>query len=401
MSRKIPIPIPISTIVFVAIVTACVFVSTLTSIGHEAQAQELVRDTISIFKARVIEVLEQEERQVLGTDVGGIFQKLSVEILEGPQEGERVIVENDYLNLQDGEMFYLRHVINDVDGIDYYSVADPYRLPVIYILIGAFVVLVIVFGGKQGARGIVALAISFVFIIYLLFPGVLHGYSPVWVSMGVASLIVVLGSYITHGFNRVTSSAVLGMIATILITGALAYVSIHYGRLTGFDSEEAVFLNLQTRGAIDFAGLLLGGMLIGLLGVLYDAAIGQAVAVDELHHVGPHLERSVIFRRAIRIGREHIGALVNTLAIAYVGASLPLLLLFYHSTAGTDILINQEIFAAEIVRALVGSIGLVLAVPITTAIAVSMLVHPRDRSLTSPASIATEREQVEHAGHAH
>jgi uncharacterized membrane protein len=184
----------------------------------------------------------------------------------------------------------------------------------------------------------------------------------------------VLGSYITHGFKPVTTAAVLGMLVTIAITGLLAYVAIMLTSLTGYSGEEVTYLNFDTRGAIDLVGLLLGGIMIGLLGVLYDAAIGQSVAVEELRDAGNHLKPHEIYKRGIRIGREHVGALVNTLAIAYVGTALPLfLLLKVSSSQPLHLMLNQEIFATEIVRTLVGSIGLILAVPITTAIAVWML----------------------------
>ena len=231
----------------------------------------------------------------------------------------------------------------------------------------------IVFGGKQGLRGLITLTGSLVFIFLVLFPAILQGYSPVTVSIAVSSLIIILGSYVTHGFNRTTSSAVLGMLATILVTGVLAYMAVHATRLRGFETEDAVYLNQNTKGAIDFVGLLLGGILIGLLGVLYDAAIGQAVAVEELRRAGPELTAREVFRRALRIGREHIGALVNILALAYVGASLPLLLLFFTSAYPFSITLNNEIFATEIIRSMIGSIGLILAVPITTLIAVAVL----------------------------
>ncbi len=278
-----------------------------------------------------------------------------------------------------GDLLYLRHDVDVLENFDMYSVADAYRLPWLYGLAGIFVVCVLAFGGRQGFRGLLALALSFVVIAYVLFPGILHGISPVLMSIGVASVMIILGSYITHGFNKITTSAVIGMVVTILFTGLLAYISIHGAKLTGFSSDESVYLNLNTNGSIDFAGLLLGGILIGLLGVLYDAAIGQAVAVDELHHVGPHLPRSIIFKRALRIGREHIGALVNILAIAYVGASLPLLLLFYQSGSDFGLTMNREIFATEIIRTLVSSIGLILAVPLTTLVAIFLLIkqnHP-------------------------
>ena len=280
-----------------------------------------------------------------------------------------------------------------------YAVHDPYRLPQLGILVGLFLLVVIIFGGKQGLRGLASLIGSFVFIFYLLLPGVIHGHSPLLITVAVSSLIIVLGSYVTHGFNRTTTAAVVGMIGTVTITGVLAYVMVHYTRLSGFGSDEVVYLNLNAGGTIDIIGLLLGGIIIGLLGVLYDAAIGQSVSVDELTRIAPHVSRKKIYERALRIGREHIGALVNTLAIAYVGASLPLLLLFYQTSSGTlSHTINTEIFATEIVRIMIGSIGLVLAVPITTLVSMFMLVHPKT---SNTVALHHEEEALEHAGHTH
>ncbi len=225
----------------------------------------------------------------------------------------------------------------------------------------------------QGVRGLASYGGSFVLIFYLLIPSIYHGYAAILVSIEVSSLIIIVGSYITHGFNRTTTAAVLGMILTVVITGLGAWWTVHAAHLSGYTTEENVYLNFDTRGKIDMVGLLFGGIMIGLLGVLYDIAIGQAIAVEELLSIGKHLTRPEIYKRAIRIGREHIGALVNTLAIAYVGASLPILLLIQSSTTGVAFMINNEIFSTEIVRILIGSIGLILGVPITTLIASYML----------------------------
>jgi uncharacterized membrane protein len=240
------------------------------------------------------------------------------------------------------------------------------------VLIGlalVFLVLVFLFGGIQGIRGLATLLGSLVLIFYVLLPGIYAGISPVLVSIGVASLIIIVGSYLTHGFRRSTTAAMLGMIATVLITGAGTYYVIHAAQLSGFTTESNAYLNFNTGGTIDMVGLLFGGIMIGLLGVLYDIAIGQAVAVEELVRAASHYTRRQVYRRALRIGREHIGALINTLAIAYVGASLPLLLLFRQSDVSIPYVINSELFATEIIRILMGSIGLILAVPITTLIA--------------------------------
>ncbi|PIR83621.1 hypothetical protein COU18_02980 [Candidatus Kaiserbacteria bacterium CG10_big_fil_rev_8_21_14_0_10_51_14] len=338
-------------------------------------AQELVPDTAVTMKAKVLEIISEERRQIPGTDVMSTYQTIRIEALDGLEKGDVVTVENDYLNMDVGDVFYLMHTTNSLDGTDYYTVIEPYRLPALGILVGLFIVVVLTFGGRQGLRGLLSLVASLLFILLFLLPGILQGYSPILVSLGVASLIVLIGSYVTHGFNRMTSTAVLGMIVTVLFTGLLAYLAIHFTHLSGYTGEETMYLNLNTRGAIDFAGLLMGAILIGTLGILYDAAIGQAVAVEELARAGGHLTRKEIYKRALRIGREHIGALVNTLAIAYVGASLPLLLLFYgFGTDSIALTLNRELFATEIVRSIVGSIGLVLAVPITTLIAAWLLV---------------------------
>lgn len=370
-------------------------------IAPDVHAQELVPDRTTTMKARVLSIEKEEVREIPGTDTPTSFQTITVQILDGAEKGTRVTVENDYLNLKEGEVFYLMHTVGAFDGTDYYSVRDPYRLPQILILVGLFVAAVFLFGGRQGMRGLLSLIGSFVLIFYILLPGILHGYSALLVTIAVSSLIIILGSYITHGFNRTTSSAVLGMIATVSITGLLAYWAVHFTRLSGFGAEEAMYLNLNSRGSLDILGLLLGGIIIGLLGVLYDAAIGQAVSVEELTRIAPHVPKKTIYERALRIGREHIGALVNTLAIAYVGAALPLLLLFYQtSSASIAQIANTEIFSTEIVRIMIGSIGLVLAVPITTLVSVFMLVKKPTHEV-SHHTLAEEQEALEQKGHTH
>ncbi len=343
---------------------------------NSANAQEavLLQDKTSIIKAEVVEVLSEETRNVPGTDVKTTYQSLKVKILEGDKKGTVIDIKDDYLKLEKGDVFLLNDTIRAEDKVQLYTVFDSYRLPSIIVLTVIFVVLTVLIGGIQGIRGLLSLAGSLLLIMYVLIPSILDGYSPIVVSMLVSSMIIVLGSYITHGFNKTTTSAVFGMLVTIAITGTLAYYSVDATRLTGFESEESVYLNLSTRGSIDMVGILLSGIMIGLLGVLYDVAIGQAISVEELHHIAPNVSRKKVFKRALRMGREHIGALVDTLAIAYVGASLPLLLLFSLSENTSISILNREIFAVEIIRTLIGSIGLILAVPITTAISVWMIV---------------------------
>lgn len=339
-----------------------------------SQAVEIVQDTISIEKARVIEVLEEEIRNVPGTNLDHSYQKIKVVIIKGENTGQEIVIENDYLNLEAKDKVYIRKTIRAQDGSVVYAVSEPDRIPMLLFLGILFIVLTIFLGGKQGVRGIVSLVGSLVLILFVFLPGLLKGFSPIWLSLGVSSLIIVVGSYITHGFSRTTTSAVVGMIISVAFTIFLAVYAVNGGHLSGYETDEAVYLTINTNGGINIVGLLLGGMIIGLLGVLYDAAIGQAIFVEELYRADKNMNKKKVFERSLRMGREHIGALVDTLAIAYVGASLPLLLYFF-SVGDINILeiINREIFATEIVRILVGSIGLILAVPITTICSIYML----------------------------
>ncbi len=342
---------------------------------------DLKPDQDTFARARVTAVTDLGISPVAATSVSERRQTLTATVLDGPEKGRTPTFENDFTQLAVGDEFYIRHVINNGEEDDMWSVSDPYRLPVLITIGTVFVVLLLLIGGIQGIRGLASLIGSLILIFYLLLPSIYAGHSPILVSIGVSSLIIIVGSYVTHGFNRTTTTAMLGMVATVAITGAATYWAIHAANLSGFSGEANVYLNLDTGGRISMVGLLFGSIMIGFLGILYDIAIGQAIAVEELFVAGLHYTPPQVFKRAMRIGREHIGALVNTLAIAYVGSALPLLLLFKQTAVG-DIayVINGEIFSTEIIRILMGSIGLVLAVPLTTLLAAYMLRHVRESS---------------------
>jgi uncharacterized membrane protein len=259
------------------------------------------------------------------------------------------------------------------DGKEIYGVKDSYRLDVIWALLGSFILLVLFLGGKQGFLSLLSLVGSFGAMFYVLFPGILAGYNPVLLSGVLAVLILFLIMYMTHGFNRMTTSAFLGCFLTIAITIGLSYVVVLYAKLSGFSDEESIYLNFNTNGSINFQGLLLGAIIIGVIGIIDDIAITQASVVAELRNLNEKLSSQDIFRKAMKIGRDHTGAVVNSLVLAYTGASLPLLLLLYTSETPVLELINMDYISTEIVRTLVGSIGLVLAVPITTFVAVKLI----------------------------
>lgn len=335
-------------------------------------AQDVHEDFQGTWKAKVVNILSEEERIIPGTDTKGIHQKIEAQILEGEREGEIVQFEDDFFQLKKGDRFFMNYLIT-VNGQEMYSVRDIDRRMPIAFFVGLFILTILIFGGKQGIRSLLSLAGSFLVILFLLVPMLLKGYPPVLTSVGIASVILFLAIFLTHGFNRESVVAFAGTVGAVVITGVLAYAAVYFTRLTGFAADESVYLNFNTRGTLDFAGLLLGGIMIGVLGVLDDIAVTQAAVVSELYNSGAKLSKSEVYQRALRVGREHVGALVNTLALAYTGASLPLLLFFSTSDLPITNLMNMEVFASEIVRIVIGSIGLVLTVPITTLLAAYML----------------------------
>lgn len=348
------------------------FVILFGSFSSIASSQELHNEFVATWRGEVLEVVEQEMREIPGTDTEHLFQSLRIKILDGPRQGEALSIENDYLELEKGDKFYFNY-IKYIDGEEVYAVVNIDRRGALIFFSLLFVFAVIVFGGWQGVRSLVALAGSFAAIFYLLLPGILQGWNPLLVSFAVASAILFVAIFFTHGFNRESAVAYGGTMTAVVLTGILAVIAVGASSLSGFASDESVYLNFNTKGALDFTGLLLGAIIIGVLGVLDDIAVTQAAVVTELYSSNPLMGRKEVYRRALRVGREHVGALVNTLVLAYAGVSLPLLLYFHQSPVSFSSLINAEIFATEIIRTIIGSIGLIMTVPIVTALAVYYL----------------------------
>jgi uncharacterized membrane protein len=335
-------------------------------------AQEIHNDYQGTWHGQVVEVVDEEVREILGTDTDQLFQTIKAEVLDGPKEGEVITIENDYLQLDEGDKFYFNYNVY-IDGSESYGVINIDRRTELFILIGLFVLAIVVFGGWQGVRSLTALAGSFFAIFYILMPGILNGTNPLLISVLVASGILFAAIFFTHGFNRESVVAYSGTMIAVSLTSLFAIYAVNITNLSGFASEASTYVNLNTRGVLDFTSLLLGAMIIGVLGVLDDIAVTQAAVVTELYGSNRSMSRVEAYRRAIRVGREHVGALVNTLVLAYAGASLPLLLHFYMSTQSLSMAANTELLATEIVRTIVGSVGLILAVPIVTLLAVFYL----------------------------
>jgi uncharacterized membrane protein len=331
-------------------------------------AQAVHQEWQELARAEVIEVVEEFERDIMGTNTTTTVQTLRVQLLSGSKEGEVVRLDNDLAVLAKGDQIFVDRLVA-IDGTEYYQFKDVERRPQLLYLTGFFIVLVLVFAGWQGMRAIGSLVLSIAAIVFLLVPALLNGYSPVLASLGIAAVILAATLFLTHGINPRSVIAYIGTMTAVAVTCVVSLVSVSSMRLTGFASDASVFLNFSTGGTLDFAGLLLGSIIIGLLGVLDDVSITQASVVQELRAANSGLSWRELYARALRVGRDHVGSLVNTLALAYVGAALPLVLLFARADSALALTLNQEVVAVELVRIIVGSIGLILAVPFTTVLA--------------------------------
>ncbi|HEY8846767.1 MAG TPA: YibE/F family protein [Candidatus Limnocylindrales bacterium] len=263
------------------------------------------------------------------------------------------------------------------DGTQSVAVVDRWRLPLLRNLVGAFAIVTIIVAGWRGIRALLSLALTLVLAVKVLIPALLAGWNPVALAISLGTLITIATLVLTQGLNRQVLAAVLGTIIGLLVTGVLAVVVTEAAQFTvAQGSEQIVFLQQLTQGRIDLSGLLLAAVIFGGLGVLNDVAISQAATVDELRAVSPTMPRRELYRRTMNVGIAHLAATVNTLVFAYLGAALPLLVLLALQVETFTLTVNEEIIAVEVVRTLVGSIGILLAVPATTAIATWLAPRP-------------------------
>ena len=298
----------------------------------------------------------------------------SVRLTTGPNAGDII-----YLDVTPGpatpefargDKIVLGHVTDlppgAPEGSEYYF-ADFQRDTPLLVLALLFAGAVILLGRWRGLRALAALAVSLSVLLLFVLPAILQGRPPVAVAIVGSAVIMIVALYLSHGANVRTTTALLGTLVSLALTGVLALVFVGATELSGLASEEAVYLQVSS-DAINLQGLILAGIIIGSLGVLDDVTVTQASAVWELRKANPAWGFADLYRPALRIGRDHIASTVNTLVLAYAGASLPLLILFTQAQRPLVEVAAGEVVATEIVRTLVGSIGLVASVPVTTAL---------------------------------
>ncbi len=345
---------------------------------YPAQAQNKDK----IFKARVIEILEEKEI-TLPDGSKTKQQKIRLEGEEGEFKGKIVVFNGigdfEVINnkvYKKGDRVLVAENYTENDEVHYYII-DYVRTKKLFWLLLIFLFSLFLISNFKGLRSAVSLIISFFVITKYIIPKIMIGNSPLFVTFIGSFIILLIIIYFTEGINYRSHTAVISILISLLITIILSWFFVKAAKLTGISSEETAYLiNLGVGTKINFQGLLLAGIIIGTLGVLDDVVISQVAAVEQIIKANPSQNFKEIFKKAYEIGVSHISSMTNTLFLAYAGVSLPLLILFLSGQSAFSSwlqIINNEIIATEIIRTLAGSTGLILSIPISTLLAVWIL----------------------------
>lgn len=322
----------------------------------------------SSIEATVTQIIEEKEVEIM--ESSQLYQKLELEL--STPDHKKVIIENGNQPMANIIKYsvndrVLVNVANGIEGEEYF-ITDFIRKDSLVLLSIIFVILLVLIARWKGLSSLLGMIFTFFVVFVFILPRLLAGNNPILIAVGASLVIIPVSFYLAHGFNKKTTIAIISSIISLIITAALASIFTQIGHLTGLSSEEAGMLSID-QGNLNMKGILLAGIVIGALGVLDDITISQAAIVDELAKTANLTKAKDLYTRSMVIGKDHITSMVNTLVLAYTGASLPLLLIFTNNPHPFMEIINYELIAEEIIRTLVGSIGLILAVPITTMIA--------------------------------
>jgi len=335
---------------------------------------DLIESNEEFLKGKVLEVGEIQTKEIAGYKQGtrpitvglqeenGTLKKL---VIEQEINLETKVNEGDLLKQGDKVVISAR----EFEGKIEYSIYEPYRLDGLLFIFLIFILFVVFITGKKGLWALVGLILTFLILIKWMIPKVLAGSNPVLMSFIASVLIAIITFYLAHGFKKRTTLALFSTLGTLVIAFILSILSVEWVQLLGTGSEEAASLSFGGLEALDLKGLLLGAIVIGTLGVLDDVTVTQISTVHEIHKANESLDFKELYKRGLSVGRDHIVSILNTLVLAYAGASFPALILLVSSPWPLWMTLNNEFMAEEIVRTLVGTMTLIIAVPISTMLA--------------------------------
>jgi len=323
---------------------------------------------------------------------------VAIEVTEGRDAGRRssLVLQDDRFTPEVAPGDRLRvvrsrapDVVVDDPATQPYTFVDFERRLPLAALAAMFAVLVLLLARWQGLRALIGLAASLALVVFFVAPAILDGRPPLLVALVGSLAVMAVTMSLTHGPGLKSQTAMLGTAISLLLIALLGTIAVDAAQITGLSEEGRSLLQLGGP-ALSLQGLLLAGLVIGALGVLDDVTVSQASTVLALRRVNPSLDFRRLFSEALSVGRDHLGATVNTLVLAYAGASLTSLLAFSDQRVAFGTAVNYEIVASQVVAMLVGSIGLIAAVPITTALAAALAVR-----------VPPDAAAREHAAHVH
>jgi len=330
------------------------------------------------YKGKVLRILEVGEKEIESGEKQ-LFQRVEIEILNGDEAGKKIIIDHGGTfaisknqQVKEGEKVVVAKTPDVSGGRVVYYIVDTYRVNNLALIVIIFFAVAIYFGRKEGAGSVLGLIFSIIVIFKFIIPFIVKGYNPFLICVVASYGILFLSLYLSHGFSKRSHIAMMGSFISLALAVVINILFVTLSKLSGTGTEEVFYLQFSGMD-IDLRGLLLGGIIIGVLGILDDVTTAQTAAVEEIYLVGNNLSFSELYKRGLSVGKEHIAALINTLILAYVGVSLPFLLLYSsQKTHAFWMTINSAFIAEEIVRTMVGSTVLVLSVPITTFLAAWM-----------------------------
>ncbi|WP_195263485.1 YibE/F family protein [Clostridium sp. 1001275B_160808_H3] len=325
------------------------------------------------YNAVVTEILSEDltkDPYIEDVEVG--FQKIVVKISSKPYSGNTFEIENPISRLYNLKVKEGTKVIVGViekDGSTQMNLYSYDRSNMIYLLISVFILSVVIIGGFKGLKSLVALIFTLICCIYLMVPLMLRGVNPILSGILMSILSITVTLILVSGFNKKTLTAILGTVSGVIIAGLIAYIFGSLTKLSGLNMSEAESLAyIAEDTGLKLKGIMFTGILVATLGAVMDIAMSIASSIFEIHKVNDKISFNELFKSAMNIGKDTIGTMTNTLILAFAGGSLSILILVFSANMPFNKLINLDLLGIEIIQGLSGSIGIVLAVPITAFI---------------------------------
>lgn len=361
--------------------------------NREDYYEEKMQPDYTVVKAQILEITldeTKEDRPDVPIQSDRRYQHLRIQLLNGSHQGEIYTVQNliEMINpykliFKPGDKMLLRMFEDEEGQIYSLQISEKLREGYVFAAVTGFLILLMLIGGKHGVKSVISLIFTVGIIIYVMVPLTLKGYNPILVSTSICVVTTLITIALIVGKNKKTLAATLGTIIGLVIAGLLVFVVGNASSLTGLSGEEAQMLAyIPQNVSLDFKGILYAGILIGALGAIMDVTVSVSSAMFEVQTINPSISRKDLIKSGMNVGRDIMGSMSNTLILAYTGGAIHLMLLFKAFNLTFTEIINMDLIASEIIRAVAGSTGLIMAIPATALVAGYIGVQPKKKKIS-------------------